>query len=157
MIRGVVRHSWVENLAFHAGEFKKPARGEASVGFSPGEPFSPETPISKGEAKLKVCLAQIRMEAEERTRQAEFYLQLQIRKLEIEADKEVKMRRLEIEGAKAASIPTVSVASASASENATLGLRNSTFDVSKNLPLVPIFRESEVDNYFGAFERIATS
>ncbi|KAI5624687.1 hypothetical protein C0J50_15493, partial [Silurus asotus] len=29
------------------------------------------------------------------------------------------------------------------------------FDVSKNIVLVPTFRESEVDTYFGVFERIA--
>uniref|UniRef100_A0A3P9JAN5 Gypsy retrotransposon integrase-like protein 1 n=1 Tax=Oryzias latipes TaxID=8090 RepID=A0A3P9JAN5_ORYLA len=31
------------------------------------------------------------------------------------------------------------------------------FDISKYIPLVPSFRESEVDSYFGAFERIATA
>ncbi len=32
-----------------------------------------------------------------------------------------------------------------------------TFDISKHIALVPQFRESEVDSYFNAFERIATS
>lgn len=32
-----------------------------------------------------------------------------------------------------------------------------TFDVGKNIVLVPTFRETEVDSYFGAFERIATA
>lgn len=31
------------------------------------------------------------------------------------------------------------------------------FDVGKNIVLVPTFRETEVDSYFGAFERIATA
>ena len=30
-----------------------------------------------------------------------------------------------------------------------------SFDVSKHVKLVPLFCESEVDSYFGAFERIA--
>ncbi|KAF7667007.1 hypothetical protein LDENG_00083250 [Lucifuga dentata] len=32
-----------------------------------------------------------------------------------------------------------------------------TFDVSKNIPLVPVFRESEVDSYFSLFERTAAA
>jgi len=32
-----------------------------------------------------------------------------------------------------------------------------SFDVSKNIALVPTFRETEVDSYFGAFEQIATA
>lgn len=31
------------------------------------------------------------------------------------------------------------------------------FDVSKSISLVPVFRESEVESYFGAFERIAAA
>ena len=32
-----------------------------------------------------------------------------------------------------------------------------SFEVSKNIALVPTFRESEVDSYFSAFEKIATA
>lgn len=32
-----------------------------------------------------------------------------------------------------------------------------TFDVSKTVPLVPVFRESEVETYFGLFERVAVA
>lgn len=132
------------------------AEAEASGGFSLTESLSPESPVLKEDEKKEICLAQIRMEVEARSRQAELDLQFQIRKLEIEADKQVKLRKLEIEEAKAASVSTSTIPSASASENIAFGLGNFTFDLSKNLPLVPFFRESEVDNYFGAFERVAT-
>ncbi len=31
------------------------------------------------------------------------------------------------------------------------------FDISRHLTLVPVFRDNEVDSYFGAFERIAAA
>ncbi len=31
------------------------------------------------------------------------------------------------------------------------------FDISRQIVLVPLFRESEVDTYFSVFERIATT
>ncbi len=71
------------------------AAAEAKVGatLSPFEPFSLGTPKSTGEAKLKVRIARLHVEAQERAqaRQAELDLRLQVRKLEIEAEKEVKL------------------------------------------------------------------
>lgn len=56
-------------------------------------------------------------------------LWLQICKLEIEADKEVRL------------ILFFTIKAA--------------FDVGKNIAVVPLFREAEVDSYFNAFEQIA--
>ncbi len=46
------------------------------------------------------------------------------------------------------------MAAVAPSEGAALG---TNFDVSKNISLVPQFRETEVDSYFGVFERIASA
>ncbi|KAL0192001.1 hypothetical protein M9458_010297, partial [Cirrhinus mrigala] len=80
------------------------AEAKAGATLSPFEPFSLGTPKSRGETQLKVRIARLRAEAQERTQahQAELDLRLQIRKLEIEADKEVKLRQLDIEAAKVA-------------------------------------------------------
>lgn len=133
---------------------------EANVGaiLPPFEPFSPGTPRSTGEAQMKVRIARLRMEAQERAqiRQAELDLSLRVRKLEIEADKEIRLRQLDIEAAKAAAVSSVQRNSSSVSDNSA-NSSSATFDVGKHIALVPNFRESEVDSYFNAFEKIATS
>lgn len=136
------------------------AEAEANVGATlpPFEPFSPGTPRSTGGAQVKERIARLRMEAQERAqiRQAELELNLQVRKLEIEADKEIKLRQLDIEVAKAAAVSSVQQSSSSVSDNSA-NLSSATFDVGKHIALVPNVRESEVDSYFNAFEKIATS
>ena len=47
--------------------------------------------------------------------------------------------------------------SSSASSGARSSVSSGTFDVGGNISLVPVFRESEVEGYFGAFERIAAA
>ncbi|KAL1256642.1 hypothetical protein QQF64_012187 [Cirrhinus molitorella] len=120
---------------------------EAKAGLPPFDPFSPSSVDSRGDARLKVCLARLQYEAQERaqTRQAELNLRLEIRRLEIEADKQVKLRQLRQLDPQVTDVsPLVDSSSP-------------TFDVSKHVALVPQFRVSEVDSYFNAFERIATS
>lgn len=144
----------------------------------PFDPFSPVSSGSKGDARLKVCIARLQMEAQEKAdkRQAELDLRLKICTLEIEAEKQVKMRQLELDAMKIVggvaavqsvtpsqvmpapsqvpSIPSrVATVSPPADSNSVAG----TFDVGKYITLVPHFRETEVDSYFNAFERIATS
>lgn len=136
------------------------AEAEAKAGLPPFEPFSPPTPSSRESANLKVRIARLRMEAEDRaqTRRAEFDLRLEIRRLEIQADKEVKLRRLELEEGKLSSRSTgLSTSESPGKDSAECGSFTTAFDVSKNISLVPLFREMEVDSYFGAFERIAAS
>lgn len=121
----------------------------------PSTPGSPKSPVrsqhSGDKVKWKVHLARLQMEAEERDkdRKAEFELRYQIKKLEIEAEKEVKLKRLEIEALeqkqRGKEIPVE------------VPMTPPGFDVCRNIALVPSFRESEVDSFFGAFERIALS
>ncbi len=89
-------------------------------------------------------------------RQAEMTLRLEVRRLEIEADKQVRLRELELNAAKnvpASLVPPLQIAGAPLGS----GLPVTTFDVSKHISLVPQFRETEVDSYFSAFERIVSA
>ncbi len=131
---------------------------DVGVVLPPFEPFSPGTPSSKGETQTKVRIARLHMEAQDRAqaRQAELDFRLEVRRLEIQADKEVRLRKLEIEAAKVTSVPAVQQSSLSVSNNSA-NSGPTTFEVGKHIALVPNFRESEVDSYFNAFEKIATS
>lgn len=91
------------------------------------------------------------MEAEEKEKDRKAHLELQVRKLEIEADTAVKLKRLELESQ--ARLETGRGEGSPVSTSQT----SSSFDVSKYISLVPTFRESEIDSYFPAFERIATA
>ena len=71
------------------------------------------------------------------------------RQLEVQA-MHLRIRALELEkGAHVASIPLSPVDRSSVSAP--------VFDISRHIALVPPFRESEVDSYFSAFERIAAA
>lgn len=121
-------------------------------------PLSSGSSGSRDEARLKVRLARLQLEAQEKAQnmQAQLQFQLEIKRLEIEADKAVRLRQLELESQKltqAASTPAEVTGNPSPS---TIPPRIS-FDISKHVALVPTFRETEVDSYFGAFERIAAA
>ncbi len=108
----------------------------------------------------KVRLARLHYDAQERTRtrQAEMDLQLQIRKLEIEAETQVRLRQLELDATKTVKEHVIRPGPAPLSDvPPVVESSHSNFDVSKHIALVPQFRESEIDSYFNAFERIATS
>lgn len=121
------------------------------------DPFSPGSSRPSSEARLKVRLARLQFEAQEKERmqKADYDLKLQVRKLEIEAEKEIKLRQLDLEAMRISS----GQGAARVTENFASSLAPSklSFDVGKNIALVPTFRESEVDSYFSAFERIATA
>lgn len=120
---------------------------------------SPDGAAGSGEgARLKVRLARLELEAREKHEQAQRDLQLQIRKLEIEADTAVRIRQLELsaqQGGPSAGIAEDQHSGAPAAPP--LSQHPAVFDISKYINLVPIFRESEVDAYFGVFERIASA
>jgi len=61
----------------------------------------------------------------------------------IEMEKKIKIKQLEVEAAAHSAPPPPRAAGG--------------FDGSRNIALVPQFREAEVDSYFSAFERVATS
>ncbi|KAK0136879.1 hypothetical protein N1851_026962 [Merluccius polli] len=103
-------------------------------------------PAETSDARVKLRLARLQMEREEKKEQREFQRELELRKLDLEAEA-IKLRQLELQKALASS--TVSMPPIPAP--------TITFDVNKNISLVPIFRESKVKSYFGAFERIASA
>lgn len=143
-----------------AGLVEADAEAEAKTGLPQFVPFSPATPMSKEDVNLKVRLERLRIEAEEnaKIRRAEFDLKLEIRRLEIQAEKEIQLRRLELEEGKLSSESAGQAANPGlVGRDLAVGAMSSTFDVSKNISLVPLFRETEVDSYFAAFERIAIS
>lgn len=59
------------------------------------EPLSPGSSDGLGEARLKVWLARLQMEAQEKAESRQAQLTLEIRRVEIKADKAVHLRRLE--------------------------------------------------------------
>lgn len=73
------------------------------------------------------------------------------RELEVQA-MHLKVRALELEQGAAASAKPACLPTPSPSPHAQDG-----FDVSRHVALAPPFRESEVDSYFSAFERIAAT
>ncbi|XP_049452217.1 uncharacterized protein LOC125900944 [Epinephelus fuscoguttatus] len=110
------------------------------------DPVSPESSGSKLDARLKLRLARLQMEQEERREEREFQLrrELELRKMDIEREA-LKVRQLELQ--------KTPVSLASSAQN--VPVLPAAFDVSKHISLVPVFCESEVEAYFGAFERIA--
>ncbi|XP_058495160.1 uncharacterized protein LOC131466089 isoform X2 [Solea solea] len=109
------------------------------------EPLSIETtPGSRIDARIKLRLARLQLENGEREREREREFQLKLKRMELDAETAVKMRELELQ-------------SSSVSSGARPSSSSTTFDVSKNVSLVPVFRESEVECYLGAFERIAAA
>lgn len=135
------------------------AEAETKAGLPPFDPLSPVSLGSGDDARMKVRLARLHYEAQERTQkhQAEIDLRLQIRKYEIEADTQVRLRQLELD-AKVAREPVARpVSSPLSAVSPVAESSHCKFDVSKHIALVPQFRESEIDSYFNAFERIANS
>ncbi|KAL0170785.1 hypothetical protein M9458_035381, partial [Cirrhinus mrigala] len=121
------------------------AESEAKAVLPPFDPFSPLSFGSKEEGRLKVRLARLQFEAQERAqaRQAEMDLRLEIRRLEIEAEKEVKLRQLELDTLKLTPTAAAQPARADVSFVAPVVDPSTTFDVSKHIALVPPFRETE--------------
>lgn len=92
------------------------------------------------DARLKIRLARLQLEKEDRERE----YQLQLKRLE--ADTAVRLRQAEIQTRSAWSSDVQSTSGPAVS-----------FDVSRHISLVPVFRKSEVESYFGALERIAAA
>ncbi|KAJ8353551.1 hypothetical protein SKAU_G00211180 [Synaphobranchus kaupii] len=108
------------------------------------EAFSPSSSGSRTDARLKVRLARLQLEAQEKARgleaqeraqKLEFDHKLAIRKLELEAETKLKLRQLELQNA------TVHpVASTSAADRFTP--HTEYYDVRRHVALPP-FRETE--------------
>ncbi|KAL0151722.1 hypothetical protein M9458_052948 [Cirrhinus mrigala] len=141
-----------------SGSAEVEAEAEPKASLPPFCPFSPSSGESGGDARLKVRLARIQMEAQERaeTRQAEMKLRLEVRRLEIEADKELESKKFASDRSVQPN-PVISRAVLVNPANSVSDVAAGTFDISKHIALVPHFRESEVDTYFAAFERVAAA
>ncbi len=102
------------------------------------DPLSSASTGSRDEARLKVRLARLQFEAQEKAqdRQAQLDFRLQVKKMEIEADKAVRLRQLELSQREAHSVenPPSSTFPVSVS-----GSRD-PFDISKFIALVPRVR-----------------
>lgn len=61
------------------------------------DPLSASSDHPQREARLKVRLARLQLEAQEKAQSREVQMRLEIRKLEIKADKAVRLRQLELE------------------------------------------------------------
>ncbi|XP_033972270.1 uncharacterized protein LOC117471407 isoform X1 [Trematomus bernacchii] len=147
----------VQSATEQAKLFNMPQLDSFSAGSSPTG--------SKLDARVKVRMARLQWEKEERDRDFQLRRELEIRKLEleirkleadtdvrreleirkVEADTAVRMRQLELQAAGGCDSAVTSSGPAA------------SFDVSRHISLVPVFRESEVEIYFGAFERIAAA
>ncbi|KAI3358165.1 hypothetical protein L3Q82_003165 [Scortum barcoo] len=92
------------------------------------EPFSPESRGSSVDVKLKIRLARLQLEAQEKERKADHELKLQVRRLEIEAEKEVKLKQLEVEAMRITSEQTSSHPVDKSSSSQTISYRQG-FDV----------------------------
>ncbi|KAI2655857.1 Retrovirus-related Pol polyprotein [Labeo rohita] len=133
------------------------------------------SPTSQVEAHLKVRLARLQLEAQDKAQARRDELQHQLEKYWIEADTKIRLRQLELQvkqetgvdnrsyvdpnagNVNSVDVPTESVNNPVFASTSVLGDPPSaaSFSVAKNIVLVPPFREKEVEAYFQAFERIA--
>lgn len=105
------------------------------------KPLSVETsPASMLDVRLKVRLARIQLEPQEKLRreEREFQLRRELEMKKLEADTAVRMRQLELQKGEAAEFSASSATSGSHTDVAV------AFDVTIHISLVPVFREAEV-------------
>ncbi len=141
------------------------------------EPLSLSTdtsPTSQVEARLKVWLARLQLDAQDKAQARKDELQHQLEKHRIEADTRIRLRQLELQvkseetGLENRSYvdPDINVNTVAVSTDfgnpvpASMAVLSDSpsavpFNVAKNIALVPPFREKEIEAYFLAFERIA--
>lgn len=124
------------------GIFSLPVSGDAHSVVGAAASSVESTPGSEVDVWLKVCLAHFQLEKEEREREFQFHREIELKRLE--ADTAIRPRQVELQAR-----------STQAAEAQPASCPSVAFDVSKHISLVPVFREAEVETYFGAFERIA--
>ena len=142
------------------------ARGDSQRGATEPEEGKPRTQslsvassshssprVSRAEVNVRVA----RLKREEQEREKEFQLrrELELRRMELDAAtaREIELKKLEAESVFKMRQLELQAAHGRSSELPVFP--RDAFDVSKNVQLVPTFRETEVESYFGAFERIA--
>ncbi|CAI5670350.1 unnamed protein product [Oreochromis niloticus] len=114
---------------------------------------------SKQDAKLCVRLARLQLEKEDREREFQLRKELELRRLDAELARarEVELKKVEVEAETAVKLRQLELQQASLPPTASIWQADTPFDVGKNIRLVPVFRDTEVDSYFESFERIATA
>ncbi|XP_034097045.1 uncharacterized protein LOC117563027 [Gymnodraco acuticeps] len=115
-----------------------------------GPPSSVGSTDSRVGNKLKIRLARLQLEAKDREQDRQF--QLEIRKIEADKEVRIRIRQMELDSELRASGVVGNLR-----ESFSLPSHPPAFNVGKNVALVPVFREAEVDAYFGAFERMAAA
>ena len=137
-------------LAFTPGARRDAPEEKPPLTLPRFEPVSIES--SSGcrlDARLKIRLARLQLETQEKREEREFQLRRELELRKLEAETAIKMRQLELQ--------TGDVMLRSPDGARSVSSSTPTFDVSKNIALVPTFREAEIESYFGAFERIAVA
>lgn len=111
------------------------------------------------EAQDKAQARQAELELRKLETETEKVLKLKRLELELQTEREVRLRQLELQAQTSRSSTTQpsSANSSAVGETTSSPVNTGGFDVSKNIVLVPPFRESEVDTYFNVFERVAAS
>ncbi|XP_077940982.1 uncharacterized protein LOC144385285 isoform X1 [Gasterosteus aculeatus] len=137
--------------------------------------LSTESTGSRSDARLKLRLARLQLETQDRAQARQDDLKRQIEMYRIDADTKVRLRELELQAApevpKKSTVKTSLVEgdpvtspgpSPSGGVDEPVGTGGDSvapfsthFDVAKNISIVPPFREKEVEAYFQAFERVA--
>ena len=108
----------------------------------------PEIPQS--ETQLELARIQLALKEQE-TRQAELQIQHETRQAEIQAEREREARQAEILLRQAELDHQYRMQCGNVRPNDS----SNTFDVAKNVRLVPVFNESDVTKYVQVFEKVA--
>uniref|UniRef100_A0A1A8GUC7 CCHC-type domain-containing protein n=1 Tax=Nothobranchius korthausae TaxID=1143690 RepID=A0A1A8GUC7_9TELE len=136
---------------------------KSSPGSQSPDQSPPTSPLSH--TRLKLRLARLQIEADERALDRRLRHELDLKKL----DAEMQLKMLEVELRNKQPVPATVWTSPPEHDDpdaSHAGVRldpstptspplRPTFDVSKCISLLPHFKETEVDGYFNAFERIA--
>lgn len=135
------------------------AKAQAEAGPSSGiDPVVPEQPTEQSVDSLRLALQLKEVERDTKRLELEA-MHLRVRALELE-------RTTPVSPAPARTVQSAAQPQLGAQANSVPGgvgltpgfaTARSGFDVSKHIALVPPFRETEVDSYFCAFERIAAA
>ncbi|GAA6068695.1 uncharacterized protein LOC120493504 isoform X1 [Tachysurus ichikawai] len=162
------------------GDQSTPVTVSAEVGPPFSMPkFDPGSLDINADMRLKVRLARLQLETQDRAQARQDDLKRQIEMYQIDADTKVRLRQVELQAAQDLSKQPIPKTSISSNDLAAAGQSNPNvvsnhsvpsghvseslvgssphFDVAKNIAIVPPFREKEVEAYFQAFERIASA
>uniref|UniRef100_A0A669D3Y3 SCAN box domain-containing protein n=1 Tax=Oreochromis niloticus TaxID=8128 RepID=A0A669D3Y3_ORENI len=130
--KGVLQGVTVKGAASAAAEAGAEAASAAAVGAEVDSVSDPGEATASADLRLTLCIKEV---------------ETRNKALEVQA-LHLRIRALELEKSPSPGSPASPNVSASTP---------SSFDISKHISLIPPFRESEVDSYFNAFERIAAA